>query len=314
MLARTLLPAYAHLVGVLLGAKVDVSVTPPRVRAVSPLSALTLELDAVRVEYTGGDRAALLPVQSFSISGQRIRLGWKALALMLAPMWAFIPGHFFARPFLLLLLLMRAPGGPSSGVLECDAFVSERDLSRGRAWRWLLGGVLSGITRSSLPALLASASIAEGIATTGALPSSRCVGARVRGAKLELDGKIELALATDAADITTVVTDYTLRTGLVAQRLSLDGAGAALDAERSAFVWQDPELRLSLGEGRFTRLLPKIWMPVLSATAVTLPACVELRRVAISDAAGGATASGLIRLAPADAAADGPPAGALALR
>ena len=44
------------------------------------------------------------------------------------------------------------------------------------------------------------------------------------------------------------------------------------------------------------RLMPKVWVPVMSAGGIALPRCWELTRVALSDAAGGIVASGRIEL------------------
>ena len=63
--------------------------------------------------------------------------------------------------------------------------------------------------------------------------------------------------------------EYTLRTGVSAQRLArgepgLDGA--PLPVDRSSLVWDEPELKLSLGETGLRGLLPKLWLPVAGAS------------------------------------------------
>jgi hypothetical protein len=314
MLARALLPAYGRLLGLLLGARVELSVTPSRS---APLSPLTLQLASLSMTATalGEDSRAALPVRSASLAavGEGVQLGWKPLALLAAPFWLLVPSALRASTLsLLLLLLLGAPDGPSGGVLEFEVFASEEDLNAG-AWRPLLGTVLSGISRNSLPGVLATLN-ADGTPSNAQLPPSlrsRCTAARVCGNKLELDGQVKLKAPIGAAPGGGAASlragaplDYTLRTGLAAQRVNLDevvAVGARRDSlrmrgERSAFVWASPELKLDLGDGPLARLLPQLWLPVAATSGAVLPRCIELRRVAISDAAAGVVAAGEIDL------------------
>ena len=130
--------------------------------------------------------------------------------------------------------------------------------------------------------------------------------ARVRDGRLELGAEIRLTSGGGEAVGAERVLDYTLRTGVAAELVDaatvtrppspLPFVPPSLRGQRSALVWLEPELRLSLGVGLLSRLLPKLWMPVLSATCVLMPACVLLRRVGCSDAAGGVAADGTIDL------------------
>ena len=80
--------------------------------------------------------------------------------------------------------------------------------------------------------------------------------------------------------------------------LVVDGGPAAATPPRSLLLWDNPEVRCSLGgDGMLGSMLPKLWLPVLSATGISLPPGVELRRVVASSAADAIVASGVIDLA-----------------
>jgi len=204
---------------------------------------------------------------------------------------------------LLLAAWLAAPAGPTAGLLFFDALVRERDLARG-AWPAVLSAVLTAITRASLPALLIElADAADGTAPQDPLglrnrvPSSECVGASVAGAKLVFEGRVAVQGQPPLA--------YTLRTGVSAHRSSVGLDGAPLASECSQLRWDEPELRLSLGETGLAGMLPKLWLPVAGATAVQLPPSVRLTRAAVSEAAAGLRASGTIRLEAASKASGG---------
>jgi hypothetical protein len=211
---------------------------------------------------------------------------------------------------------LKAPN-TGAGVLEWDGFVSAEMLNRG-LWRVMLGLVLDGIGRSSLPGILASAD------STARLPRSSCTGVSVaRGGKLVLDGRLE-SFELDvggggvldgsmprgqSSRVRQGPLDYTLRLGLKPSLVQADGTlvERAWTGEpqgrgglRSILVWDMPELKLSLGEGFLAKLLPQLWVPVLSSSGVVLPRSVELERVSASDAGDGVTASGTIALSRED--------------
>ena len=80
----------------------------------------------------------------------------------------------------------------------------------------------------------------------------------------------------------------------------LVGAGdGSVGGRRSCLVWESPELRLSLGDGPLTRLLPQLWVPVAASSAVILPRRLELRRALVSEAGDGVSAAGTFSLSPA---------------
>ena len=81
---------------------------------------------------------------------------------------------------------------------------------------------------------------------------------------------------------------------------SLLGVSSVID-DSSVLWWEKPELCVSLGEKGLMGLLPKMWVPVLSATGGQLPQGVELRRVVVSDTVGGLLASGQITMDPSQA-------------
>ena len=72
---------------------------------------------------------------------------------------------------------------------------------------------------------------------------------------------------------------------------------AASSSPRSVLLWDNPEVCCDIGgDNMIGRLIPKLWLPVLSATGISLPAGVTLQRVAASSAADGIVASGVIDL------------------
>lgn len=172
-------------------------------------------------------------------------------------------GRLILAPRLLPLLLaawLAAPSGPQGGLLFFDSLVHEEDLTRG-AWPAVLSAVLTAITRASLPALLLElADAADGTAAQDPLglrsrvPSSECVGASVAGAKLVFEGRVNAVQGQPPLA-------YTLRTGVSCRRsaLGLDGV-TRLPNECSSLCWEEPELRLSLGETGLAGMLPKLWL------------------------------------------------------
>ena len=174
-----------------------------------------------------------------------------------------VVGRLILAPRLLPLLLaawLAAPSGPAGGLLFFDSLVREEDLARG-AWPAVLSAVLTAITRASLPALLIElADAADGTAPQDPLglrrrvPSSECVGASVAGAKLVFEGRANAGQGQPPLA-------YTLRTGVSARRsaLGLDGI-TSLASECSSLCWEEPELRLSLGETGLAGMLPKLWL------------------------------------------------------
>ena len=67
---------------------------------------------------------------------------------------------------------------------------------------------------------------------------------------------------------------------------------------RSAILWDNPEMRLSLGDTGLMKFVPKLWVPVASASGVELPAGVDLQRASASDAADGLVFSGVVDFEP----------------
>ena len=177
-------------------------------------------------------------------------------------------GRLILAPRLLPLLLaawLAAPSGPKGGLLFFDSLVHEEALTRG-AWPAVLSAVLTAITRASLPALLLElADAADGTAAQDPLglrsrvPSSECVGASVAGAKLVFEGRVNAVQGQPPLA-------YTLRTGVSCRRsaLGLDGV-TRLASECSSLCWEEPELRLSLGETGLAGMLPKLWLHVQRA-------------------------------------------------
>ena len=114
----------------------------------------------------------------------------------------------------------------------------------------------------------------------------------VDGGKLVLEGRVRFESVQGPLQA-----DYTLRMGVGVQRTAAPGVVRrdGRPALRSAVLWENPELKLWEGEG-LLRMLPKLWVPVLSETGVQLPPCVDLQRASASDAAAGLVFSGVIDL------------------
>ena len=188
-------------------------------------------------------------------------------------------GRLILAPRLLPLLLaawLAAPSGPKGGLLFFDSLVHEEALMRG-AWPAVLSAVLTAITRASLPALLLElADAADGTAAQDPLgprsrvPSSECVGASVAGAKLVFEGRVNAVQGQPPLA-------YTLRTGVSCRRsaLGLDGV-TRLASECSSLCWEEPELRLSLGETGLAGMLPKLWLHVQRAQTKRPPSLSSL--------------------------------------
>jgi len=188
-------------------------------------------------------------------------------------------GRLILAPRLLPLLLaawLAAPSGPKGGLLFFDSLVHEEALTRG-AWPAVLSAVLTAITRASLPALLLElADAADGTAAQDPLglrsrvPSSECVGASVAGAKLVFEGRVNAVQGQPPLA-------YTLRTGVSCRRsaLGLDGV-TRLASECSSLCWEEPELRLSLGETGLAGMLPKLWLHVQRAQTKRPPSLSSL--------------------------------------
>lgn len=278
-----LFSAAARVLGLVLGAEVTFVA-----KTSGPLAPLTAHYESLSITATDGTR--LFPFQSASLeSAAPVQLGWKVPALLAAPLWAL------ATPSLLLpllLLYISLPAGPRYGALAYEAFVSDADLNRG-AWPNVLGSALTLITRGSLPGMVASLSAELDGSPGSRLPASSCTSARVEGDKLVLDGTVEVAPRRTLA--------YTLRSGLAPGAPGTPGVPAA----RSALLWTNPEIMIQpFGEqGMLAKLVPKVWVPVLSAGGVVLPPGWGLRRVAVSDAAGGIVVDGRIEQAEAEGGA-----------
>ena len=117
-----ILRVYAKIFSILTGTSVDVSS-----RATSPLAPVgfgTIAELSMQVRDSSG--RALLPVQGGSMIASDVELGWKAPALLLAPMWMLV------SPPLLPLLLLR----PASGATRTSP-TSRRAL--------VVGGGLAGV-------------------------------------------------------------------------------------------------------------------------------------------------------------------------
>ena len=303
--------AYGGALSLLCGTRVTVDATAPLLPngVLSALPALAtgrLAQLSVSAEGAGG----LIPFSSASLSGHGVQLGWKIPALLLIPGWTLLAPALLP---LLLALWLALPSGPTSGSLSFDVLLRSVDLNRRRAnvWRWLLGLVLNGIAASSLPGLLSSASLAAGPSGSPAaaalqIPASECLSAAVEGGKLVLEGRARFAGAEPGAPLS--VADYTLRMGVAPQRANARDGVVRADGRllvRSALLWENPEIKLSLGDTGFAKFLPKLWMPVMAATAVELPRSVDLMRASASDAADGLVFQGAIHLYPSAAGADG---------
>ena len=305
------LSSYARVIGLLIGARVDVDVTPA-----SPLARLGIgRIDNLRLAAVPEDRRAVpFPMQVASVSGSDVTLGWKAPALLLAPFWAV-----FARPTLLPFLLLAWLYLPNSGrgSLEWECYIRSGSLERG-AWRWMLGLVLDGIGRSSLPGMLATINPDGSTNPYARLPRSVCTGVSVaKGGKLVLNGQLQrfdLQTGTGAPGLggpaamgggppaaRVEALDYTLRMGVRAGSVESDGTVVDLSMRsaagmKSCLLWDTPELQLSLGDGPLARLLPKLWVPVAASTGVVFPRGLELRTATVSEAGDGVSASGDLAL------------------
>ena len=87
---------YASLIGLLLGARVDLVVQPPTPSTALEMAAAlaTGRIDQLSITATGNPEAwSLLPFGSFTLEGEALQLGWKIPALMCAPAWLLV-----ARP------------------------------------------------------------------------------------------------------------------------------------------------------------------------------------------------------------------------
>ena len=252
------LSSYARLIGLLIGARVEVDVAPAAPLARLGLGRLhTLRLTAVPSDGRG---AVPFPMQVASVSGRDVSLGWKAPALLLAPAWVLL-----ARPILLPLLALAWLRLLNSGrgSLEWECYIRSSSLSRG-AWRWMLGLVLDGIGRSSLPGMLATIN-PDGTANPNAqLPRSVCTGVSVaRGGKLVLNGQLQrFELATGSPGLSpnavggppaarVEALDYTLRMGVRPGLVERDGTVVDVRMRsaaglKSCLLWDTPELQLSL--------------------------------------------------------------------
>ena len=169
--------------------------------------------------------------------------------------------------------------------------------------------MLDGIGRTSLPGLLATLN-PDGTTTPGAqLPPSTCTGVSIAkggkdGGKLILDGRLAVRRFETVAEPESI--DYTLRMGLRAGQAGADGNVVQDEfgqrdlplqpGLRSVLLWDAPELKLSLGDGPLARLLPQLWVPVLSASGVVLPPAVELLRSTVSEPGDGVSVAGTLRL------------------
>ena len=136
------------------------------------------------------------------------------------------------------------------------------------------------------------------------IPPSVCRSAAIEGGRLLLDGRV----AFDTVD-GPLQTDYTLRMAVNVKREPLSEAGSTWrdgrPALRSTILWEEPEMRLSLGETGLVGLLPKLWVPVAPASGLELPPCVDLQRASASETADGLVFTGLLNLQPLSA--DGAP-------
>ena len=256
-----LIPAYARLAGLLIGARVDVQISAASRTPLAPLGFGRLDFQLTATP-TDSDRV-LLPLQAATLSGRDVELGWKAPALLLAPLWLA-----FARPMLLPLLLLawvRLPN-TGSGALEWEAFATSDQLNRG-LWRWMLGLVLDGIGRSSLPGARPSLRLTrthtgrtnthstailtyalqvaltgfalphppgmlaslnpDGSSSPARLPRSACTGVSVgKGGKLVLQGRLqsfEVRGREGGPGAVAGPVEYTLRTGLRPGSVEADG-------------------------------------------------------------------------------------------
>lgn len=279
------LRSVASLLGLIIGGQVELALRPARRASGSPWF-VTTRCDEFALTVT--EARHLLPVESFSLEGERVQLGWKWPALLLAPLWLLLAPKLLP---VLLCLWLTAPGGPKAGSLEFDAVVREADFGRG-LWPAVWSDVLSTITRSSLPALLVDLAESGGSeqlsGLSSSIPASQCAGASVVGSKLVFEGRLPVRGQGSL--------EYTVRTGVKPRRSTVGLDGALLPAPHSTLCFEEPELRLSLGETGLRGMLPKMWVPIQSATGVKLPPSVWLRRAAVSEAVAGLSLSGVISL------------------
>lgn len=318
-----LISVYAQLLGLMTGTSVNVIVPQD-----TPLLARCGlgRIPDLQLELCKRPRPSFAPfaVDEAVITGTDVQLGWKLPALLIAPLWMTI-----ARPtllFTLLLVWLRAPGFGST--LEWEGFVSSQSLNSRGVWRFMLGRVLDGIASSSLPGMLATTNLDGTQRPLAQLPRSTCTCVSVAQGKLVLDGHLEsFQIATGGAAPASAALsagavggpgavvqtieglDYTLRMGV---RLDQQGGGGE-EAPRSALLWDTPELKLSLGNGFLSRLLPQLWVPVLSEGGVLLPRSIDMRRVTVSDAGDGMSAAGTFSLGARRVDRGDEPGGSLAL-
>lgn len=279
------LKSVASLLGLIIGGQVELALRPAR-RASGTPWLVTMRCDEFALTVT--EARHLLPVESFSLEGEHVQLGWKGPALLLAPLWLLLAPKLLP---VLLCLWLAAPGGPKAGSLEFDAVVRESSFGRG-LWPVVWSNVLSTITRSSLPALLvdlAETGGAEQLSGLGSsIPASQCAGVSVVGSKLVFEGR--LPMREQGA------LEYTVRTGVKPRHSAVGLDGALLAAPHSTLCFEEPELKLSLGETGLRGMLPKMWVPIQSATGVKLPPSVWLRRATVSEAVAGLSLNGVISL------------------
>ena len=296
MLYRSVASACGGALSLVLGTRVEVVARPPVrapnegwIEAFPSFATARFGNFSVRANDAGG----LLPFAAASLDSEGgVQLGWKMTALLFAPLWLFVAPTLLPGLVLLWALL---PKGPTSGALNFELLLRSSDLNRRRTlWRWLLGGVLSGIAQNSLPAMLASINL-QGPSASAAvtIPSSRCLSAAIASGRLVLDGRVEFATMEGPA-----IADYTVRMAVKPQPRDAPGVLRA-DGRASlgsCVLWDAPEMRVSLGERGLARLLPKLWVPIASATGIELPYCVDLRRAGASDAADALVFAGAIEL------------------
>ena len=304
-----LVSAAARVIGLLIGARVNVQVASAPKSPFAPLGFGTIDELQLTASGNFDARRCLLPLQAYSLTGRDVELGWKAPALALAPLWIIF------RPTLLPLLLLAWIKLPNTGrgELEWECFASAAQLNNG-LWRLMLGLVLDGISRTSLPGLLMSINPDGTQRNPLALPRSVCTSVAVEKSKLILNGQLQkfdvsreplLAQGTDVPVVTELgPLDYTLRMGLRPGRVERDGTvlddNSMMrdgDGRRSCLIWDTPELRLSLGDNPVLRLLPQLWVPVAASCCVALPRGNSLRRAVVSDAGDGVSVGGALALA-----------------
>jgi len=278
----------ASVVALVLGGHVELTARPPT--GAPPRAIAVSTCDEFSLSVT--DASRILPFESLTLEGRDVALGWKLPALLLAPLWLV-----FARRLVpMLLIVMLASPARSRGVLSFDTVVREHHLARG-VWPAVMSAILSSITRASLPALLVEAAASDGVAdpasglapASSRLPPSQCAGVSVAGSKLVFDGRVLVQGSNEPLE-------YKLRTGVAIQRAANALDGSPLPTDADVLCWEDPEVRLSLGETGLAGMLPKVWVPVMSTTGVSLPPAVELRRAAVSEAVGGLVLNGKVNL------------------